>query len=94
MVDDWKEATDPRKHVFEVGLIVFCPEHISDLQLIKCEKDIAIATYLILLWKGMYSDSDNETTNDFANEPWKTWPRPPAGFIDLGYAIPRMIFQI
>ncbi|KAH8825829.1 DUF1613-domain-containing protein [Flagelloscypha sp. PMI_526] len=66
MVDEWKESTDPRKHVFE---------------LIKNEKDIAIAAYLMLVWKEMFR---REGMVEGGLEPWKTWGRPPAGFLDLG----------
>lgn len=48
-------------------------------------KDIGIATFLMLLWKQMYHKKDKETSQEsLAEEPWKTWPRPPAGFLDLG----------
>ncbi|TCD61747.1 tRNA(Ser) Um(44) 2'-O-methyltransferase [Steccherinum ochraceum] len=61
LVDEWKESTDPLKHVFE---------------------DIGIATFLILLWKQMYSASDDRPAN--GAEPWRTWGRPSSGFLDLG----------
>ncbi|KAF8274494.1 hypothetical protein EI94DRAFT_1675134 [Lactarius quietus] len=68
LVDDWHEVTDPLKHVFE---------------------DIGIATFLMLLWKDMYSpetvpqpvDASDSTSS---SEPWRRWPRPPGGFVDLG----------
>ncbi|KAI0297122.1 hypothetical protein BC826DRAFT_174962 [Russula brevipes] len=74
LVNDWHEVTDPLKHVFE---------------------DIGIATFLMLLWKDTYgpetipkpdSDSDPAPTNTTGTdgEPWRRWPRPPGGFVDLG----------
>lgn len=74
LVDHWHEVTDPLKHVFE---------------------DIGIATFLMLLWKDTYSpetvpplpaDSSDGTfgTTGLSNEPWRRWPRPPGGFVDLG----------
>lgn len=46
-------------------------------------EDIGIATYLMLLWKDTFSTSGS-TVADSAEEPWKSWPRPPGGFLDLG----------
>ncbi|KIJ63861.1 hypothetical protein HYDPIDRAFT_175865 [Hydnomerulius pinastri MD-312] len=61
LVGEWKEVTDPLKHVYE---------------------DIGIATYLMLLWKKSFGASeDNPGASD---PPWKHWPRPPGGFLDLG----------
>lgn len=46
---------------------------------------------MILLWKQTEgsSSASNETTanakDDYSTEPWKKWPRPPGGFVDLGY---------
>lgn len=42
----------------------------------------------MLLWKTTFS-SDTDPSNNLSsnpNEPWKEWPRPPGGFLDLGYA--------
>ncbi|KAF8979067.1 hypothetical protein BDQ17DRAFT_1394613 [Cyathus striatus] len=41
--------------------------------------DIGIATYLMLLWKdaSQYDYTEGKT-------PWRAWPRPPGGFLDLG----------
>lgn len=50
-------------------------------------EDIGIATYLMLLWKDTFSTSGS-TVVDSAEEPWKSWPRPPGGFLDLGYNFP------
>ncbi|KAF8137183.1 hypothetical protein EV363DRAFT_1156511 [Boletus edulis] len=64
IVSEWKESTDPLKHVFE---------------------DIGIATYLMLLWKQSFelrSGDDNHT--QVPDAPWKHWPQPPGGFLDLG----------
>ncbi|KAI5894501.1 DUF1613-domain-containing protein [Schizophyllum commune H4-8] len=69
LVDEWQESTDPLKHVFE---------------------DIGIATYLMLLWKYTYAeDAHGDSSTPLADEslreePWKKWPRPPGGFVDLG----------
>ncbi|GAA5971853.1 hypothetical protein JCM11641_001539 [Rhodosporidiobolus odoratus] len=48
LLSEWKEGTDPEKHVFE---------------------DVAIAAWLICLWRDMYSE---------------TGGRPPGGFVDIG----------
>ncbi|KAG6829092.1 hypothetical protein H0H92_005704 [Tricholoma furcatifolium] len=49
--------------------------------------DIGIATYLMLLWKDTFSakSTSNQATDD--NEPWRSWPRPPGGFLDFGYGL-------
>ncbi|KZT20848.1 DUF1613-domain-containing protein [Neolentinus lepideus HHB14362 ss-1] len=50
-------------------------------------EDIGIATYLMLLWKDMYSSPPSEAQSDSKSEPerpWDAWPRPPGGFLDLG----------
>ena len=45
---------------------------------------------MMLLWKDTFTTSttEDETSQqpgeDLANEPWKAWPRPPGGFLDLG----------
>ncbi|KAF9473926.1 DUF1613-domain-containing protein [Pholiota conissans] len=44
-------------------------------------EDIGIATYLMLFWKITFSARSID--NDLA-EPWKAWPRPPGGFLDIG----------
>ncbi|KAF8157227.1 hypothetical protein B0H34DRAFT_658721 [Crassisporium funariophilum] len=47
-------------------------------------EDIGIATYLMLLWKDTFtSDIDVDPTSNL-EDPWKRWPRPPGGFLDLG----------
>ncbi|KDE09091.1 hypothetical protein, variant [Microbotryum lychnidis-dioicae p1A1 Lamole] len=48
MAQEWKEETDPQKHLFE---------------------DVAIAAWLIVVWRDMYADSDG---------------KPPGGFVDVG----------
>ncbi|KAL1725307.1 hypothetical protein EV714DRAFT_221593 [Schizophyllum commune] len=69
LVDEWQESTDPLKHVFE---------------------DIGIATYLMLLWKYTYAQQSPSNSSasggdeSLNEEPWKRWPRPPGGFVDLG----------
>ncbi|KAJ3757719.1 hypothetical protein EV360DRAFT_95076 [Lentinula raphanica] len=46
-------------------------------------EDIGIATYLMLLWKITFGNEEAET--ELSNgEPWRSWPRPPAGFVDIG----------
>ena len=54
-------------------------------------QDVGIATFLILLWKDTYKDEDGGDEHgpqDSASEPWKRWPRPPGGFVDMGCALP------
>jgi tRNASer (uridine44-2'-O)-methyltransferase len=56
-------------------------------------QDIGIATYLMLLWKVTFKDSpksritpDAQQSEEGLNSecPWRSWPRPPGGFVDLG----------
>ncbi|KAL1712997.1 hypothetical protein EV715DRAFT_212611 [Schizophyllum commune] len=50
-------------------------------------EDIGIATYLMLLWKYTYAPSESrapQADESLDQEPWKKWPRPPGGFVDLG----------
>ncbi|KAF8881751.1 hypothetical protein BD779DRAFT_1545118 [Infundibulicybe gibba] len=48
-------------------------------------EDIGIATYLMLLWKDTFSTSSTgDPPGAGGSEPWRTWPRPPGGFVDLG----------
>ncbi|KAF8338658.1 hypothetical protein F5887DRAFT_982268 [Amanita rubescens] len=47
-------------------------------------EDIGIATYLMILWKQTYSEAHSATDNVNEDEPWRTWPRPPGGFLDFG----------
>ncbi|KAI6104853.1 hypothetical protein EDD17DRAFT_1652412 [Pisolithus thermaeus] len=71
LVSQWKEATDPAKHVFE---------------------DVGIATFLMLFWKATYAsdgtsfefDADRGGATCTSTMPWKNWPRPSGGFLDLG----------
>ncbi|KZV96188.1 DUF1613-domain-containing protein [Exidia glandulosa HHB12029] len=65
LASEWKEDTDPTKHVFE---------------------ELGIAVYLMLLWKTTYAASVNAGISNGAalDEPWRSWPRPPGGFLDLG----------
>ena len=84
LVDTWKEVTDPLKHVFEVNTFRWqCSYKIRHWWF----QDIGIATYLMLLWKTTFpSGSDDASKNVSSSEFWKEWPRPPGGFLDLGYA--------
>ncbi|KAH7908397.1 hypothetical protein BJ138DRAFT_1012903 [Hygrophoropsis aurantiaca] len=71
LVDEWREATDPLKHVFEdIGIATF-------LMLLWKEMyaDDNTATS---------STKDNIPNGNATVVPWSTWPRPPGGFIDLG----------
>lgn len=53
-------------------------------------QDIGIATFLMLLWKDTYGPEtipppDPPVDASAADaEPWRRWPRPPGGFVDLG----------
>ncbi|KAI0375354.1 DUF1613-domain-containing protein [Pilatotrama ljubarskyi] len=51
-------------------------------------EDIGIATFLMLLWKETYGpqyvESLREDVESLDAAPWKNWPRPPGGFLDLG----------
>ncbi|KAJ7632477.1 hypothetical protein FB45DRAFT_831644 [Roridomyces roridus] len=45
-------------------------------------EDIAIATFLILLWKDTYPALDVPAVPE--DEPWRAWGRPTGGFLDFG----------
>jgi tRNASer (uridine44-2'-O)-methyltransferase len=50
------------------------------------QQDVAIAAYLMLLWKDMYparSGMDGAEARE-----WDAWGRPQGGFIDLGCVSP------
>lgn len=52
-------------------------------------QDIGIATFLMLLWKDTYGPEtipppDPPVDASADAEPWRRWPRPPGGFVDLG----------
>lgn len=38
------------------------------------------------MWKASFPATESEPSENDPSEPWKSWPRPPAGFLDLGYA--------
>jgi len=48
-------------------------------------QDIGIATFLMLLWKQSFGTSQDDASSTPPDEPWRTWGRPPGGFLDLGY---------
>jgi len=47
-------------------------------------EDIGIATFLMLLWRDSFADSESKETEEDPMQPWKTWPRPSGGFLDFG----------
>ncbi|GBE77881.1 tRNA (uracil-O(2)-)-methyltransferase [Sparassis crispa] len=50
-------------------------------------EDIGIATFLMLLWKDMYNTDESSRGSGqvaYESEPWRSWPRPLNGFLDLG----------
>lgn len=48
-------------------------------------QDVAIATFLMLLWKDMYPAIErSDDVGDEEVREWDTWGRPPGGFVDLG----------
>lgn len=47
-------------------------------------QDVAIAAFLMLLWKDMYPARQSPTQEGGEGEEWDTWGRPENGFIDLG----------
>jgi tRNASer (uridine44-2'-O)-methyltransferase len=50
-------------------------------------KDVAVATFLMLLWKDMYPprrEDEVDINGRDAEESWRTWGRPKGGFVDLG----------
>jgi tRNASer (uridine44-2'-O)-methyltransferase len=53
------------------------------------QQDIAIAAFLMLLWRDMYparADEGNETGME-----WDKWGRPPGGFVDLGCVSTKLV---
>lgn len=55
-------------------------------------KDIAVATFLMLLWRDMYPRRRSETADKESERPWDSWGRPEGGFMDIGCVsdIPRV----
>ena len=53
-------------------------------------QDVAIAAFLMLLWKDMYPSrsESGEGKGEGEGEEWSKWGRPPRGFIDLGCVSP------
>ncbi len=47
-------------------------------------QDVAVATFLMLLWRDMYPLIDHDPNVRAAGESWSTWGRPAGGFVDLG----------
>lgn len=45
------------------------------------QQDVALAAFLMLLWKDMYPAREVRADED---KPWDTWGRPSSGFVDLG----------
>ena len=84
LVDTWQEVTDPLKHVFEVGL--HFPHNISH-RYTATFQDIGIATFLMLLWKDTFPphlNLEEVSGTPVDDQPWRSWPRPPSGFLDFG----------
>ncbi|OXB36007.1 hypothetical protein LQV05_005557 [Cryptococcus neoformans] len=50
------------------------------------QRDVAVAAYLMLLWKDMYParPSANDKGKGDNGKEWDTWGRPEGGFVDLG----------
>ena len=51
----------------------------------------------MLLWKATFSSGSDDAPNNPSsnlNEPWNKWPRPPGGFLDLGYAYSALAWII
>ncbi|KAJ8508710.1 hypothetical protein ONZ45_g9035 [Pleurotus djamor] len=70
--DLYLEMRERYKHLIDTWQEVTDPlKHVFE--------DIGIATYLMLLWKDMYAN-----TNSPLNLSDGSWPRPPGGFLDLG----------
>lgn len=47
-------------------------------------QDIAIASFLMLLWRDMYPARSGSETGSETGMEWDKWGRPSGGFIDLG----------
>lgn len=83
-VGKWQEATDAQKHVFEVRLLHSTSRSGRALRW-NGFKDIGIATFLMLLWKYRCPPRVGYVASeDVGERPWEEWPRPQAGFTDLG----------
>lgn len=60
------------------------PTHHSLIDLSEWgEQDVAIAAFLMLLWKEEYPRVTCAKEAG-SGEEWDTWGRPPGGFVDLG----------
>jgi len=47
-------------------------------------QDVAIAAFLMLLWKEMYPVQDMDYVDGGERREWDAWGRPKNGFVDLG----------
>ena len=69
------------------------------VRIVTVMQDIGIATFLMLLWKDTYGPEtippdpapiavqntpEAQAPSHPDAEPWRRWPRPPGGFVDLG----------
>ncbi|KAH9986566.1 hypothetical protein BJV74DRAFT_988467 [Russula compacta] len=78
LIYDWREVTDPLKHVFEdIGIATFLMLLWKDTygpETIPPDPVAAVPTTTM--------QAQGATPPDV--EPWRRWPRPPGGFADLG----------
>ncbi|CAL1695409.1 unnamed protein product [Somion occarium] len=96
LVDTWQESTDPLKHVFEdIGIATYLMLLWKDMYAPQTSwrriwtNPLETAIWFLRdLWgpwtSVIFRRFPSHMTEGLQNEPWKRWPRPPTGFLDLG----------
>lgn len=78
--EGFNKLMDTKRHVWKVSHdSLKRSDSAFDLTI---SKDVAVATFLMLLWRDMYPSRHLDTPN--LSRPWDTWGRPSSGFLDLG----------
>jgi hypothetical protein len=80
----WRGVTDDIQNIQESSLPESSPSSTTFLQSDISDwgsQDVAIAAFLMLLWKDMYPAREAASAG---GDEWDTWGRPKKGFIDLG----------
>jgi tRNASer (uridine44-2'-O)-methyltransferase len=75
---------DVKRHVWKVSLSPFHYGHFPTKQAFVRTQDVAVAAFLMLLWKDMYEPREIVEGSEATGEIWDKWGRPREGFVDLG----------
>ncbi|PFH49379.1 hypothetical protein AMATHDRAFT_63347 [Amanita thiersii Skay4041] len=80
LVATWCEATDPLKHVFEdIGIATYL--------MLLWKETYSNTSMDATVTQGEILEDCGRTTeriDNYHSEPWRSWPRPPGGFLDFG----------